>query len=135
MPLREPADGRDLNRRTDDRRPWGPSSGRAANGAGGLTVGRPRRLGGEAFSAVRLAAIASLPPMRQSALARASERSRRQHDLARNVLSRLGHEGLAGFGERVDRANLGPQRALVNEARDVTQFGAAGGAHEVNYAD
>src|SRR5215467_14632599 len=58
-----------------------------------------------------------------------------QHYLARNVLARFGHEGFASFRERVDRADLGSQLALVNEASDIPQFGTAGVAHEEDDAD
>src|SRR5215470_1607667 len=61
--------------------------------------------------------------------------SGRQHDLARNVPGRLGHEGLARVGERVDRADLGPQRALINQAGDLPELGTARVAYEVNHAD
>ena len=52
--------------------------------------------------------------------------SGRQHNLARDVLRRFGHEGVPGFSGRVTGSDLGPQRALVNQAGDVPQFGAAG---------
>ena len=52
-----------------------------------------------------------------------------------NVLGRLGQVGLAGVRQRVDRADLDPQRALVDQAGDVPQLGTARVAHGVNGAD
>src|SRR5829696_4074601 len=58
-----------------------------------------------------------------------------QHDLARNVLGGLGHEGLSRVRQRVDRADVGPQRALVDEASNVAELDAARVSYEVNRAD
>jgi len=56
-------------------------------------------------------------------------------DLARNVLGRLGHEGLACVGEPVDRADLRSQLALIDEPGGVPQLRTARIAYEVNCAD
>src|SRR5262249_47617418 len=58
-----------------------------------------------------------------------------QHDLARNVLGGLGHEGLPRVRERVDRADLRAQLALVDEAGNGAELGTARVPYEMNDAD
>src|SRR5512133_2328209 len=58
-----------------------------------------------------------------------------QHDLARNVLGGLGHEGLSRIRQRVDRADVGPQGALVDESSNVAELGTAGVPNEANRAN
>src|SRR4051812_20209064 len=58
-----------------------------------------------------------------------------QYDLAGNVLGRLGREGLSRLGQRVDRADLRAQHALVNEATDFAELSPARVAHKAHGAD
>ncbi len=51
------------------------------------------------------------------------------------MLDRFGREGLTCVRERVDRADLRLQRALVHEASDLPELGTARVADEVNGAD
>ena len=62
-------------------------------------------------------------------------RSGREHHLGRDVLGRLGHEGLAGVRQRVDRTDLRLDRAVLDEAGDLPQLGTARITDEVHGAD
>jgi hypothetical protein len=64
-----------------------------------------------------------------------TRQSGRQDDLTGDVLCGLGHEGLACIHERVDRADLGSQPALIYEAGHVPELCTARVAYEVNGAD
>jgi hypothetical protein len=58
-----------------------------------------------------------------------------QHDLARNVLGGLGHEGLARIRQRVDRADVGAKCPLIDESSNVAELGTARIPNEANRAN
>ena len=58
-----------------------------------------------------------------------------QHDLARNVLGRLGHERLARVRQREDGADVGAQRPVVDESSDLAELGTVRVPDETHRAD